>query len=76
VRVKYDSDNCVQNLFFAHPNYFKIIKENSNCVQINATYKCNKFNILLLYLVGVTCYYIVYNISFSFIGSKNYKHYA
>jgi hypothetical protein len=76
VRVKYDSDNRVQNLFFAHPNCFKIIKENPNCVQIDATYKCNKFNMLLLYLVGVTCYYTVYNISFGFIGSKNYEHYA
>ena len=76
VRVKYDSDNCVQNLFFAHPDCFKIIKENPDCVQINATYKCNKFNMPLLHLVGVTCYHTVYDIGFSFMGGENHEHYA
>jgi hypothetical protein len=76
MRVQYDSKNRVQNLFFAHPNYFKIIKENPNYIQINATYKCNKFNMPLLHLVGVTSYYTVYDIGFSFIGSENHKHYA
>jgi hypothetical protein len=59
-----------------HPNCFKIIKENPNSVQINATYKCNKFNILLLYIVSLTYYYTVFNIAFSFIGREGYKHYA
>jgi hypothetical protein len=76
VRVQYDSDNRVQNLFFAHPDCFKIIKENPDCVQIDATYKCNKFNMPLLHMVGVTSHHTLYDMCFGFMGGENHKHYA
>jgi hypothetical protein len=76
VRVQYDNDNQVKNLFFAHPDCFKIIKENPDCIQIDATYKVNKFNMPLLHIVGVTCHHTVYDISFGFMGGEDHAHYA
>lgn len=41
VRADYDSDNRVRNLFLAHPDSLKIIKENPDVIQIDATDKAN-----------------------------------
>jgi hypothetical protein len=75
MRVQYDDDYRVRNLFFVHPNCFKMIKENPDSVQIDATYKCNKFNMLFLHMVGLTCHHTVYDMAFGFIGGKNHEHY-
>jgi hypothetical protein len=76
VRVQYDSDRRVKNLFFVHPDCFKMIKENLDCIQIDATYKTNKFYMPLLHIVGVTMHHTVYDIGFAFMGGENHEHYA
>jgi hypothetical protein len=40
-------------------------------MQINATYKYNKFNIPLLHTISITYYSTIYNVCFSFIESKD-----
>jgi hypothetical protein len=40
-------------------------------MQINATYKCNKFNMPLLHTISVTYYSTIYNVCFGFIGGKD-----
>jgi hypothetical protein len=76
VRVQYDGEHRVKTLFFASPDCNEIIKKNPDSVQIDATYKTNKFNKPLLHIVGITCHHTVYSMAFGFMGGETGEHYA
>jgi hypothetical protein len=75
-KVEYDNEGHVRSLFFAHPDSYQIIKENPDVMQIDATYKCNKFDMPLLHTVGVTCHGTIYDVCFGFMGGEDWKHYG
>jgi hypothetical protein len=75
-KVNYNDAGHVRNLFFAHPDSYQMIKENPDVMQIDATYKCNKFDMPLLHTVGVTCHGNIFDVCFGFMGGEDWKHYG
>lgn len=74
-KIEYSSDGHVQNVFFAHPDSFKIIKANPDVIQIDATYKINRFGMPLLHTVGVTSREKTYDLCFGFMQGETAFHY-
>jgi hypothetical protein len=75
-KVKYDGEGHVSNLFFAHLDSFIMIKENPHVMQIDTTYKTNKFNMPLLHTVGVTSHHTIFDVCFGFMGGEDHTHYG
>jgi hypothetical protein len=55
---------------------FDVLKVNLDVVQIDATYKNNKFDMPLLHAIGTTCRQKAFDISFSFMCGEEAGHYA
>jgi hypothetical protein len=55
---------------------FDVLKVNLDVVQIDATYKNNKFDMPLLHAIGITCRQKAFDISFSFMCGEEAGHYA
>jgi hypothetical protein len=75
-KVDYDDMGHVRNLFWAHPDSYQMTKENPDIMQIDATYKVNKFDMPLLHTVGVTCHGTIYDVCFGFMGGEDWRHYG
>ena len=50
--IKPDNDNCTRHLFIVHPESLKLACENSDIAITDYIYQTNKFNLLLLHMVG------------------------
>ena len=74
--MDFDTKKRVRDLFFVHPDSFQLLKQNPGVIQIDATYKVNKFNMPLLHVVGETCRKKVFEISYGFMSGEDYFHYG
>jgi hypothetical protein len=50
-----DSKNISQHLFIVLPESIELAKTNQDVILMDNIYKTNKYNILLLYIVGKCC---------------------
>lgn len=73
-KVDFDAQHRVRHLFFVHPESFSIVKANHDCIQIDATYKSNKFGMPLLHAVGVTSCNKTFDIAYSFMCGEEAIH--
>jgi hypothetical protein len=75
-RYETDSQDRVWTLFFAHPESFDLIRANPDVVQIDCTYKVNKFDMPLCHFVGVTSRNTTFDISFAFMAGEEQEDYT
>ncbi|CAA9967176.1 MULE transposase domain protein [Pyrenophora teres f. maculata] len=68
--VTKDEYNNANIVFFSHPLAFNIIKCNLDVVQIDATYKTNKFNMPLVHFVGITSRDTTFDIAYAFVPNE------
>jgi hypothetical protein len=50
-----DSENITQHLFIALPESIELAKTNQDVILVDNTYKTNKYDMLLLHVVGKCC---------------------
>lgn len=72
--VKNDK-NRIEQLFFAKMSFQKILKYNYEVLLIDATYKTNKYKMLLIIIGGVTPLNINYYVAFAFVFKERNKVY-
>lgn len=70
VRVKTDSENRLQTLFFAHPYSIEMVKEHPDVLMLDCTYKTNKFNMPFLHVVGVNSMTKTFSVAFCFLPNE------
>lgn len=66
-----DNSQRVQELFFMHPVSKDIITRSADVIQIDATYKINRFNTPLLHIMGTDCRHKVFDIAYSSMSRES-----
>src|ERR1051326_3709408 len=64
---KLDSQNRLQNLFFAHQKSIEIYRANFDVLIMDCTYRTNRYNLPLLHIIGSTNMSTYFTIGFCFI---------
>jgi hypothetical protein len=64
---KLDSQNRVQNLFFAHRKSIEIYRANFDVLIVDCTYRTNRHNLPLVHIIGSTNMNTYFTIGFCFI---------
>jgi len=62
----YRTDNIgrITHLFFAHPKSIELFNRYPHVLLLDCTYKTNKFKLLLLNIVGITCLNTTFHVAF------------
>lgn len=68
--VKRDSENRVQNLFFAHSKQIEILRANPDVLLMDCTYRTNKYRLPLLHIVGCTNLQTFFSAGFCFLRTE------
>ncbi|XP_038704722.1 PKS-NRPS hybrid synthetase CHGG_01239-like [Tripterygium wilfordii] len=71
-----DVTNELQDLFFAHPGSLELLRAFPHVLLMDATYKTNRFRMLLLEIVGVTPTNMTYCIAFVLLNSEKDDNYT
>jgi hypothetical protein len=58
--IRPDEDNRTRHLFIVHPEFLKLAQENPDIVITDCTYQTNKFNLPLLYMVGMSDFSVLF----------------
>jgi hypothetical protein len=70
-----DSENHVQNLFFAHDKQVRLLLANPDIILMDCTYRTNKFKIPLLHVVGCTSMQTFFSAGFCFLRNETRQNY-
>jgi hypothetical protein len=65
-----DNEGHLNALFWAHLYVIKMLKEHSDVVMLDCTYKTNQFNMPFLHIVGVTSMDKTYDIAFCLLPNE------
>jgi hypothetical protein len=57
-------------LFWAHPYAMNMLKEHSDIIMLDCTYKTNKFNMLFLHICSITSMDKTFDVAFAFMANK------
>ncbi len=69
-------EGAVDYMFFMHQSSVSMCQTFSTIFLLDCTYKTNKFDMLLLNVVGITSTYVTFNASFAFLHAENEEAYA
>lgn len=73
--VKKDSNNRVQNLFFAHQKQVELLLTNPDVLLIDCTYRTNKYKLPLLHILGCTNLQTFFSAGFCFLSNETHADY-
>jgi hypothetical protein len=68
--LKRDSENRVQNLFFAHRKSIELLRANPDVLLMDCTYRTNKYGLPLLHIVGCTNMQSFFSAAFCFLRTE------
>ena len=70
--VKKDSNNRVQNLFFAHQKQVELLLANPDVLLMDCTYRTNKYKLPLLHILGCTNLQTFFSAGFCFLSNETH----
>jgi hypothetical protein len=73
--VKKDSNNRIQNLFFAHQKQVELLLANPDVLLMDCTYRTKKYKLPLLYVLSCTNLQTFFLAGFCFLSNKTYADY-
>jgi hypothetical protein len=68
--VKKDSNNRIQNLFFAHQKQVELLLANPDVLLMDCTYRTNKYKLPLLHILGCTNLQTLISAGFCFLSNE------
>jgi hypothetical protein len=68
--VKYDTENHVQCLFFAHEKQVELLRANPDILLMDCTYRTNKYRMPLLHILGCTNLQTFFSAGFCFLREE------
>ena len=72
----FDNTNIVKDLFWAHPVSIDLLHAFPCILLMDCTYKCNRYNLPLLQIVGVTSIEMTFPGAFAYLESEREDNYT
>lgn len=73
--MKEDSNNRVQNLFFAYQKQVELLQANPDVLLMDCTYRTNKYRLPLLHILGCTNLQTFFSAGFCFLSNETHADY-
>ena len=73
--LKKDSNNRIQNLFFAHQKQVELLLANPDVLLMDCTYRTNRYRLPLLHILGCTNLQTFFSAGFCFLSNETYADY-
>ena len=73
---KDESNDCVRDLFWAHPTSIQLLNAFCSVLIMDCTYKTNRYRLPLLEIVGVTSTNLTFSVAFVYLEAERVDNYT